>query len=147
MSSSELPIVLIIGGAGAQNGVVTKSLSATGNYNIHVLTRSVTSPHATELSGLPNVKLIEGDCYNEDALKSAFEGVGKCFVNTNGFAIGEKNEIYWSIRIYEIARWAGVKHLIYSSLPYVSKNGDFHPKSLVPFVDAKGKVAGKSLKS
>ena len=62
MSSSELPIVLIIGGAGAQNGVVTKSLSATGNYNIHVLTRSVTSPHATELSGLPNVKLIEGDC-------------------------------------------------------------------------------------
>ena len=62
-----------------------------------MLTRSVTSQHAAELGGLPNVKLIAGDCYNEDALKSAFEGVDKCFVNTNGFAIREKNEIYWGI--------------------------------------------------
>jgi hypothetical protein len=90
---------------------------------------------------------MEGDCYNEDVLKSAFEGVDKCFVNTNGFAIGEKNEIYWGIRIYEIAHWASVKHFIYSSLPYVSKIGSFNPKSRVSFVDAKGKVARKSLKS
>jgi nucleoside-diphosphate-sugar epimerase len=56
MPSSKLPIILILGGAGAHNGAVTKALSATGSYKIHVLTRSVTSPHAAELSGLPNVK-------------------------------------------------------------------------------------------
>jgi uncharacterized protein YbjT (DUF2867 family) len=75
MSSSKLPIVLILGGAGAHNGAVIKVFSATGPYKMRVLTRSVTSPHAAKLSCLPNVKLIKGDCYDEDALKSAFEDV------------------------------------------------------------------------
>ncbi|KAH8808827.1 hypothetical protein F5884DRAFT_382847 [Xylogone sp. PMI_703] len=141
MATIPKKVVLILGGAGAQNGVVAKKLSEAGTYNIHVLTRSVDSSHAAELGALPNVKLIEGDCYDEDALVPAFHGVDLCFVNTNGFAIGEKNEIYWGIRMYEIARWAGVKHFIYSSLPYVSKNGNFDPKRRVPFVDGKAKVA------
>jgi nucleoside-diphosphate-sugar epimerase len=140
MSSSKTSVVLILGGAGAQNGAVTRVLSAAGTYSIHVLTRSSSSAHAAELGVLPNVKLVEGDCYDEDTLKSAFEGVDLCFVNTNGFAIGEKNEIFWGIRMYEIARWAGVKHFIYGGLPYVTKNGDFDPKRRVPFVDGKGKV-------
>lgn len=140
MSSTSRPIVLILGGAGAQNGAVTKVLSAAGTYTIHVLTRSLTSTHAVELGTLPNVKLLEGDCYNEEDLESAFKGVDLCFVNTNGFAVGEKNEIYWGIRMYELARWAGVKHFVYGGLPYVSLNGGFDPKARVPFVDGKGKV-------
>lgn len=140
MSSSSKPIVLILGGAGAQNGAVTKVLSAAGTYTIHVLTRSLTSAHAVELGSLPNVKLIEGDCYNEDDLVSAFKNVDLTFVNTNGFAVGEKNEIFWGIRMYELARWAGVKHFVYGGLPYVSLNGGFDPRSRVPFVDGKGKV-------
>lgn len=142
MSTSKNPVVLIIGGAGAQNSTVAKVLSDAGTYTIHLLTRSIES-HSKDLGPLPNVKLIEGDCYDEDTLVSAFKGVNLCFVNTNGFAIGEKNEIYWGIRMYEIARWAGVEHFIYSGLPYVSKNGDFDPKSRVPFVDGKAKVTGK----
>lgn len=123
MCATKKPIVLILGGAGAQNDVVTRLLSQAGTYTVHLQTRSTSSPHAAELGALPNVKLIEGDCYDEDTLKSAFEGVDLCYVNMNGFAIGEKNEIYWSIRMFEIAQWAGVKHFIYSSLPYVSRNG------------------------
>lgn len=45
--------------------------------------------------------------------------------------------------MYEIARWAGVKHFVYSGLPYVSMNGGFDPSRRVPFVDGKGKVARK----
>jgi nucleoside-diphosphate-sugar epimerase len=144
MSSSNKPTLLILGGAGAQNSAVAKVFSAAGTYTVHILTRSIHSPHASELSPLPNVKLIEGDCFDEATLTSAFKGVDLCFINTNGFAIGEKNEIYWGIRMYEIARWADVKHFIYSGLPYVSKNGDFDPSRRVPFVDGKGKVARKS---
>jgi uncharacterized protein YbjT (DUF2867 family) len=143
MSAAKKPIVLILGGAGAQNDVVTRLLSGAGTYTVHLQTRSANSPHAAELGGLPNVKLVEGDCYDEDTLKSALEGVDMCYVNTNGFAIGEKNEIYWSIRIFKIAQWAGVKHFIYSSLPYVSGNGNFDPKRRVPFVDGKAKVSRK----
>jgi hypothetical protein len=141
MSSIKKPVVLILGGAGIQNGALTTVLSAAGTYNIHILTRSIDSSHAAELGALDNVKLIKGDCYDEDTLKSAFEGVDLCYVNTNGFAIGEKNEIFWGIRMYEIACWAGVKHFIYSSLPYVSKNGGFDPERRVPFVDGKAKVS------
>ena len=147
MTETQKPTVLILGGAGAQNTVVTKVLSAAGNYAVRVLTRSTSSAHATELGVLPNVDLVEGDCYDEDALQSAFEAVDLCFVNTNGFAIGEKNEIYWSIRMYEIARGAGIKHFIYSSLPYVSRNGNFDQKRRVPFVDGKAKVSRMSLAS
>lgn len=145
MFSIKNPVVLILGGAGAQNAAVTRGLSAAGTYCVHVLTRSIESAHAAELGALPNVKLIEGDCYDEATLESALKGVDLCFVNTNGFAIGEKNEIFWGIRMYEIARWAGVKHFIYSSLPYVTKNGDFDPKRRVPFVDGKAKVTRKYL--
>ena len=147
MSETKKRIVLILGGAGAQNAVVTKVLSAAGTYAVRLLTRSASSAHAVELGTLPNVDLIEGDCYEEDALKSALEGVELCFVNTNGFAIGEKNEIYWSIRMYEIAHEAGVKHFIYSSLPYVLRNGNFDSKRRVPFVDGKAKVSRMSLAS
>jgi nucleoside-diphosphate-sugar epimerase len=143
MSSPSKPIILFLGGAGAQNSAVVEVFSATGAYTINVLTRSIHSAHASELASLPNVNLIEGDCFDEATLTSVFKNVSFCYVNTNGFAIGEKNEIFWGIRIYEIARWAGVKHFIYSSLPYVSKNGDFDPSRRVPFVDGKGKVARK----
>lgn len=141
MSSSSKPTVLILGGAGAQNGAVAKVLSASDQYTINILTRSLTSAHALELASLPNIHLVQGDCYNEEDLTSAFSGVDFCFVNTNGFAVGEKMELYWGIRMYEIAVWAGVKHFVYGGLPYVSLNGGFDPKARVPFVDGKGKVA------
>ncbi|TVY82023.1 NmrA-like family domain-containing protein [Lachnellula suecica] len=139
--SSPKTTLLILGGAGAQNSAVAKVFSSTNTYSVRLLTRSLSSPHAAELALLPNITLIEGDCYDDDTLVSAFEGVDLVFINTNGFAVGEKNELYWGIRMYEIARWAGVKHFLYSGLPYVSKNGGFDPSRRVPFVDGKGKVA------
>jgi hypothetical protein len=140
MAPPTLPILLILGGAGAQNTAIVRSFSTTNLYSIHVLTRSLTSPHAQELTHLPNTNLLEGSCYDEETLLSVFKGVEYCYVNTNGFAIGEKNEIYWGIRIYEIARWAGVKHFLYSGLPYVTRNGGFNLERRVPFVDGKAKV-------
>ncbi|XHF97084.1 hypothetical protein AWENTII_000687 [Aspergillus wentii] len=63
------------------------------------------------------------------------------FVNTNGFAIGEKSEIYWGLRMYELAREFGVEHFIYASLEYGSKLGQFNRKYRCGHLDAKGKVA------
>jgi hypothetical protein len=42
--------------------------------------------------------MFKGDSYNEVDLQKAFSGAQLAFVNTNGFAIGEKAEIYWGIR-------------------------------------------------
>lgn len=85
--------------------------------------------------------IVEGDSYDEATLRSAFAGVNYAFVNTNGFAIGEKAEIYWGIRMYELAREAGVQHYIWAGLIYSSKLGNFDPKYRCGHLDGKGKVS------
>ncbi|KAL7941302.1 hypothetical protein V8C42DRAFT_360927 [Trichoderma barbatum] len=133
-------VILILGGAGAQNSAVARELAKNESFSVKILSRSAKSEENVSLVAIPRISVIEGDCYDEDTLISAFEGVHAVFVNTNGFAIGEKAEIFWGIRMYEIAYWFGVKHFIYSSLPFVSKKSGFNPKYRVPFVDGKAKV-------
>jgi hypothetical protein len=142
MSDSRKPVVLFLGGAGIQNAAIIKEFAAQRKYTLKLLTRSLTSSHAIEIAAVPDVELLEGSAYDEKDLASSIKGVDYLFVNTNGFATGEAKEIYWGIRIYEHAVWAGVKHFVYSGLPYVSKNGGFDPERRVPFVDGKGKVVG-----
>lgn len=138
-------VILILGGAGAQNSAVARELVKNESFSVKLLSRNAESEESVSLAAIPRLSVIEGDCYDEDTLISAFEGVNAVFVNTNGFAIGEKAELFWGIRMYEIAYWAGVTHFIYSSLPYVSKKSGFNPKYRVPFVDGKAKVVGKKL--
>ncbi|KAF7549283.1 hypothetical protein G7046_g8399 [Stylonectria norvegica] len=132
--------ILVLGGAGIQNTYVARELAQSGHH-VRVLTRDSTSEHAVCLASTPNITIFEGDTYNEKPLAVGLEGIDAVFVNTNGFAIGEKSEIYWGIRIYELCIAAGVKHFIYSTLPYVSKKGAFQSQYRVPFVDGKAKVA------
>jgi hypothetical protein len=106
-----------------------------------VLTRSAASAAAVELAALPGVTIIEGNAHDEATLYRVFTGVDYAWVNTNGFAIGEKNEIYWGIRMFEIARGCNVSHFQWASLPYVSKFGNFDPKYRTGHLDGKGKVA------
>jgi hypothetical protein len=109
-------------------------------YAVRVITRNATSAEAKELESIPGVTIFEGDAYNEPSLRKAFEGVDYVFANTNGFAIGEKAEIYWGIRLYELAREFGVKHFLYAGLEYASKLGNFNPKYRTGHLDGKGKV-------
>ncbi|KAF7554097.1 hypothetical protein G7Z17_g3166 [Cylindrodendrum hubeiense] len=131
--------ILVLGGAGVQNSHVVREL-VQGNHKVRILSRNVQKEEPRLLSTLPGVEVVQGDTYDEGVLVSALQDIDAVFVNTNGFATGEKSEIYWGIRIYELAYWAGVKHFIYSGLPHVSKKSSFNPKYRVPFVDGKAKV-------
>ena len=116
------------------------ALAHDSGYHVRVLTRSAASPESKELSSIPQVTIFEGDAYDEATLRKAFVGVEYVFANTNGFAIGEKAEIYWGIRLYELAREFGVKHFVYAGLEYASKLGNFDPKYRTGHLDGKGKV-------
>ncbi|KAE9363841.1 NmrA family protein [Stipitochalara longipes BDJ] len=133
--------VLVIGGTGAQGTPVVKELSKTNNYTIHVLTRSPTSPSVLALSSLPNVTIVPGDGYNETTLHSAFKNISIAFVNLNGFAIGEKAELYWGIRLFEIASEHGVQHFIWASLDSSYKLSGYQPRFRTGHFDGKAKVA------
>ncbi|KAH7385050.1 hypothetical protein BKA64DRAFT_748520 [Cadophora sp. MPI-SDFR-AT-0126] len=133
--------VLVIGGTGAQGAAVVKELSLTNNYTIHVLTRTTTSSSALTLSSLPHVTLIAGSPLDETDLKSSLAGTSIVFVNLNGFAIGEKAEIYWGIRIFELAAENGVRHFIWGSLDSSYKISGFQPRFRTGHFDGKAKVA------
>ncbi|OJJ70525.1 hypothetical protein ASPBRDRAFT_56314 [Aspergillus brasiliensis CBS 101740] len=132
--------VLCIGGTGAQGVPVVKALATDSKYDIRVLTRSASSKEAQNLANLPGVTILEGNSYDEPTLRQAFKDVNYVFANTNGFAIGEKAEIYWGIRLYELAREYHVEHFVYAGLEYGSKLGNFQRKYRCGHLDGKGKV-------
>jgi hypothetical protein len=83
--------------------------------------------------------LITGRADNEADLRRAFNGVTNAFVNTNGFAIGEKSEIYWGMRIYEIAKeTTTMRHYVWSNLDYGLKLGGYNEKYKCGHYDGKG---------
>ncbi|KFY47803.1 hypothetical protein V495_01803 [Pseudogymnoascus sp. VKM F-4514 (FW-929)] len=126
----------------SQKKVLVIGAFASGSkYTVRVITRDASSPSAKELESISGVEIFEGDSYDEPTLRKAFAGVDYAFVNTNGFAIGEKAEIYWGIRMYELAREFGLKHFIYAGLEYASKLGNFDPKYKCGHLDGKAKVA------
>lgn len=148
--------VLFIGGTGAQGVPVVKgvctsvisqarlthlqALATDSRYNIRVLTRSASSKEAKDLASLSGVSIFEGNSYDETTLRQAFKDINCVFANTNGFAIGEKAEIYWGIRLYELAREFKVEHFVYAGLEYGSKLGNFQRKYRCGHLDGKGKV-------
>lgn len=137
------PKLLVIGGTGAQGSAILEALSASGKYDLVVLTRDTNSAAAQTAKAIPHVTLIQGDSSSDADLQNAFTGVEACYVNTNGFAIGEKEEFYWGMRIFEIASAAGVKHYVYAGLPYVFKRSGYDPKYHVGHLDGKGRVTGQ----
>lgn len=84
--------------------------------------------------------MFEGNTYDETTLRQAFKNTNCVFVNTNGFAIGEKSEIYWGIRLYELAREFKIEHFVYAGLEYGTKLGNFDSKYRCGHLDGKGKV-------
>ncbi len=136
----KLQSVLVVGGTGAQGSAVVRALPKAGTYEVIAITRSITSTTAITIASLPNVSLIEGNIYHEPTLRKSLQGVESAFVNTNGFAIGEKTETYWGIRIYELAREVGVKHFVWVSLDYGLKKAKYAPRFRSGHYDGKGRV-------
>lgn len=75
--------------------------------------------------------------------KSATPLIQVQFINIDGFNTGEKAEIYWGIRLYELARAAGIKFYVWGNLDYTLRKGNYDPKFRCGHYDGKGRVGGK----
>jgi uncharacterized protein YbjT (DUF2867 family) len=95
--------------------ILTTELAQHG-FNVRVLTRNQDSNNSKKLAAIQNVSLCTGTPDDEDSLRKAFAGIDYAFVNLNSWPLGIKNEIYWGIRVFEIAVQSGVQHYIWSSL-------------------------------
>ena len=53
---------------------------------------------------------------------NALQGVYGVWSNTDSFTVGEQKEIFYGMRIFELAKQAkSVRHYVWSSLDYVNK--------------------------
>jgi hypothetical protein len=140
MSTHKTSKIFIIGGTGAQGIPITRALVADKKYSVRVLSRDAGSPRATELLGLGNVSILEGTFADEATLREGFRSCDGAFVNIDGFNTGEKSEMYWAIRSYEIAIEEGIKFFVYGNLDYGLKKSGYDSRFRTGHYDGKGRV-------
>jgi hypothetical protein len=87
------------------------------------------------------VSLVEGRQDSQEDLHRAFQGVYGAWVNTDGFTLGEKNELFNGCRAYEIARYQGVQHYVYACADFALKHANWDENYHWGHNDAKGRVA------
>jgi uncharacterized protein YbjT (DUF2867 family) len=134
--------VFIIGGTGAQGIPIIRDLVADGKYSVRVLTRDHLSPRAKSLKALgDNVELVAGSFTNEQSLRDGYRGCDAAFVNIDGFNTGEKGEMYWAIRAYELAvEDGGIRFFVYGNLDFGYKLSGYDPEFRTGHYDGKGRI-------
>jgi hypothetical protein len=132
--------IFVIGGTGAQGMPVIRALVADEKYSVRFLSRDSTSRRAKDLLALGNVSVLEGSFADETVLREGFRGCDGAFINIDGFNTGEKTEMYWAIRSYEIAIEEGIKFFVYGNLDYGLKKSGYDSKFRTGHYDGKGRV-------
>jgi hypothetical protein len=132
--------IFVIGGTGAQGIPVIRALVADEKYSVRFLSRDSTSRRAKDLLALGNVSVLEGSFADEAVLREGFRGCDGAFINIDGFNTGEKTEMYWAIRSYEIAIEEGIKFFVYGNLDYGLKKSGYDSEFRTGHYDGKGRV-------
>lgn len=132
--------IFVIGGTGAQGLPVINALVADKKYAVRFLTRDPDSRRAKTLQALGNVSVLKGTFADEAVLREGFRGCDGAFVNIDGFNTGEKSEIYWAIRCYEIALEEGITFFVYGNLDYALKKAGYDSRFRAGHYDGKGRV-------
>ncbi|CAM2155867.1 NmrA family protein [Pararobbsia alpina] len=140
MHSEARSKIFVVGGTGAQGIPVISALVADQQYSVRALTRYPDSRRAKSLLALGNVSLLEGTFADEAVLREGFRGCDGAYINIDGFNTGEKTEIYWAIRSYEIAIEEGVKFFVYGNLDYALKKAGYDSKFRAGHYDGKGRI-------
>src|SRR5258705_4880022 len=131
MLSNNKKLIAVIGATGQQGGGVLRVLQASGQFKVRALTRNPNKQR--ELAE----EVVEADLAKPETLKAAFEGAHGVFLVTN-FQEAGTNEHKQATAAIRAAKDAGVKHLIWSTLPNVEaiSGGKFD----VPHFTGKAKV-------
>jgi len=132
--------IFVIGGTGAQGLPVIGALVGDRKYSVVALTRDASSRRARALAGLGNVTLLEGTFTDEATLCAGLRRCDGAYINIDGFNTGEKTEMYWAIRTYEIALEEGIRFFVYGNLDYALKKARYDSKFHAGHYDGKGRV-------
>ncbi len=125
-------LVLVAGATGQQGGGVARKLLAAG-YSVRALTRKPDSDAAQALAAA-GAEVVQGDLSDADSIAAALAGVWGAFSVQNTWEAGVEEEERQGKQFADVAKQAGVQHLVYSSV------GSAHRNSGVPHFDNKDRV-------
>jgi uncharacterized protein YbjT (DUF2867 family) len=105
-------LIAVVGATGHQGGAVVRALQASGQFKVRALTRDPAKhPKIAE-------EVVAADLNSPETLKAAFAGAHGVFVVTNAWEAGG-DEFKQALAAVNAAKDAGVRHLIWSTLPNV----------------------------
>lgn len=140
MSTNSVSRIFVIGATGAQGIPVVRSLVSDGRYTVLALSRDAQSTRAKSLLDFGGVSILEGTFADEAVLREGFRTCDGAFVNIDGFNSGERTEMYWAIRCYEIALEEGIRFFIYGNLDYTVKKAGYDSRFRTGHYDGKGRI-------
>lgn len=110
--------ILIVGATGKQGGktisTLLESRNSTSELSLRFLTRNPESPAAKALAA-KGAQPIKGDLLDKEALRKALDGVERAFLVTDSL-VGEEKAKEQGVGFVDIAKEAGVKHLVFTSV-------------------------------
>lgn len=124
--------VLVTGATGQQGGAVAAQLLSHG-FSVRAMTRK---PDSEQAKGLAKrgATIIKGDLDDSASLEAALKDVWGAFAVQNTWEGGVEKEEEQGKRFASVAKKAGVKHLVYTSV------GSAHRKTGIPHFDNKYRV-------
>jgi uncharacterized protein YbjT (DUF2867 family) len=109
--------IVVFGGTGLQGGGVVDALLASGEFAVRVPSRSPASDAGQALAAR-GVEVVKADLLDPTSLGGALDGAYGAFVVTNFWDPGQgPRESEVGIAAVNMARAAGVQHLVWSTLP------------------------------
>src|SRR5213080_1640684 len=131
MLSNSKKLIAVIGATGHQGGAVVRALQAGGQFKVRALTRNPDKHR--DLAD----EVVEADLNRPETLAAAFKGAYGVFLVTTSSLEGTDERKQGAAAV-QAAKDAGVKHVVWSTLPDVEaiSGGKFH----VPHFTGKAKV-------
>jgi len=131
MERTNKKLIAVVGATGQQGGAVVRALRPGNQFKVRALTRNPAKHR--ELAD----EVIQADLKRPETLAAAFEGAHGVFLVTNFWGEGS-DEVEQATAAIRAAKDAGVKHLVWSTLPDVEgiSGGKLH----VPHFTGKAKV-------
>jgi uncharacterized protein YbjT (DUF2867 family) len=131
MEPTNKKLIAVVGATGQQGGAVVRALQAGDRFKVRALTRNPAKRR--ELAD----EVIQANLNRPGTLKPAFAGAHGVFLVTN-FREEGTDEVEQATAAVRAAKDAGVKHVVWSTLPDVEaiSGGKFH----VPHFTGKAKV-------
>jgi uncharacterized protein YbjT (DUF2867 family) len=143
-------LIAVVGSTGAQGGGLVRAILSDPDheFDVRAITRDVNSVKARELTGL-GAEVVEADVDDVESLKKAFQGAYGVYCVTffwNHFSPEKEKE--QARAMAEASKFAGVKHVIWSTLDdtrkWIPLSDNRMPTLLgkykVPHFDAKGEA-------